>query len=165
VAQTAWPATPSGFRRSERTVGIEADWDAARSVLLAWAVKTRSGFTVAPEDGGALAVRAGANVRVRFAFGPITVTEPARVIAVVDEALRCGFSYGTLEGHPVSGEEAFVLHRASEGASLRLTVRSLTRPAPSGAWRYTFPALLVAQQVFRRRYLRALDEANTASKS
>jgi hypothetical protein len=35
-----------------------------------------------------------------------------------------------------------------------LTLRSLTRPAP-GRWRPVFPLLLVAQRLYRRRYLRA----------
>lgn len=41
--------------------------------------------------------------------------------------------------------------------TLHLTIRSLTRPAANGFWRYSFPMLLAAQWVFRRRYLRSLD--------
>ncbi|MEH3078354.1 MAG: DUF1990 family protein [Quadrisphaera sp.] len=81
--------------------------------------------------------------------------EPVRVVAVVDTDDRRGFAYGTLRGHPVSGEEAFVVHRDPEGR-VHLTLRSLTRPAPSGPWRLVFPALLVAQRVYRRRYQQAL---------
>ena len=80
--------------------------------------------------------------------------EPARVVAVVDEPARCGFAYGTLDGHPVSGEESFVVHRSPDG-SVWLTLRSLTRPAP-GRWRLAFPAILIAQRCYRSRYLRAL---------
>jgi uncharacterized protein (UPF0548 family) len=88
--------------------------------------------------------------------GPVTVTEPIRVIETVDRAERRGFSYGTLTGHPVSGEEAFVAHRSVDGL-VWLTIRSLTRPAP-GVWRWAFPALLVAQRVYRRRYLRSMGQ-------
>ena len=66
----------------------------------------------------------------------------------------CGFAYGTLDGHPVSGEEAFVLHRGSDG-DVRLTLRSLTRPG-RGAWRMIFPLALIAQRWYRWRYARAL---------
>jgi uncharacterized protein (UPF0548 family) len=54
----------------------------------------------------------------------------------------------------VTGEEAFVVHRDAEGA-VQLTLRSLTR-AGSGRWRAAFPAILVAQRVYRWRYRRAL---------
>ncbi|MGA7148988.1 MAG: DUF1990 family protein, partial [Microbacterium sp.] len=57
-------------------------------------------------------------------------------------------------GHPVSGEEAFIVHR--DGDTVTLTVRSLTRPARELRWRLAYPGLLVAQKVARRRYLRAL---------
>ncbi|MBN9199793.1 MAG: DUF1990 family protein, partial [Microbacterium chocolatum] len=67
---------------------------------------------------------------------------------------RVGFAYRTLPGHPVHGEEAFIVHR--RGAEVVFTVRSLTAPAPSGGWRWAYPLLRVAQVVARRRYLRAL---------
>ncbi|MFF4764469.1 DUF1990 family protein [Streptomyces sp. NPDC001292] len=76
---------------------------------------------------------------------------PAAVPAVFD----CGFAYGTLPGHPVCGEEAFVVHRSPDG-TVALTIRSLTRAAPHGPWRLLFPALLLTQQFFRRRYQRSL---------
>lgn len=84
------------------------------------------------------------------------MSEPIEVVAVVDEPDRVGFAYGTLVGHPVSGEEAVIVHR-DEAERVWLTLRSLTRAAPSGPWRLAFPALLMAQLVYRRRYGRALD--------
>jgi uncharacterized protein (UPF0548 family) len=155
-ASETWPATPADLRRYERTVAIGTSWDDARSLLLRWAVKTRSGFTVDADSNGEAAVRQGSNAWLTLALGPFQVREPIRVVAVVDAHLRVGFSYGTLEGHPVSGEEAFVLHRDSEQGPVMLTIRSLTRPAQGGTWRYLFPVLLIAQRLFRRRYLRSL---------
>jgi uncharacterized protein (UPF0548 family) len=75
-------------------------------------------------------------------------------VAVVQQPDRCGFAYGTLEGHPVSGEEAFIVSRTPDGQVL-LTLRSVTRASP-GRWRPMFPLILVAQRWYRRRYLRAL---------
>ncbi|WP_434318167.1 DUF1990 family protein [Leifsonia sp. P73] len=85
----------------------------------------------------------------------VTVVEPVEVVAVVEEDDRVGFAYRTLPGHPVDGEEAFVVHRDT-GGDIVLTVRSLTRPAPQQPWRILHPLLRVAQVVARRRYLRAL---------
>jgi uncharacterized protein (UPF0548 family) len=157
VVDETWPATPAGARRYEQTVPIPIPWLDARSLLMQWAVKTRSGFDVGVH-GAPPVVREGENLWLRLAIGPVAVREPIRVVTVVDDEVRCGFSYGTLDGHPVSGEEAFIVHRATADSPVLFTLRSLTRPAPRGFWPYTFPMLLVAQRFFRRRYLRALNE-------
>jgi len=158
LADDVWAATARDFRRYEQTVDVHASWEDARALLLRWAVKTRSGFKVDADGTGDVAVHEGANLWLRLRIGPVTIREPIRVIAMVDHPLRCGFAYGTLEGHPVSGEETFVLHRPSENGPVRLTIRSLTRPAPTGIWRYSFPMILVAQRWFRKRYLRSLNK-------
>lgn len=132
----------------------ERRWHAACSAVLTWGVKTSSGFAVVPVDGGEVGVRPGAEYRLVARLGPVRIREPVRVVAVVDRPDRCGFAYGTLDGHPVSGEEAFVVHRTPDG-SVWLTLRSLTRPG-QGAWRPTFPLILVAQCWYRARYRRAL---------
>ena len=153
-----WPTAPAGFRRLETTGpvrGGDRAWPEVTEALLRWAIKTRSGFAVdGSRDAGRVIL--GGRHWVSAAFGPVTVTEPVEVVAVVERPDRVGFAYGTLAGHPVSGEEAFILHRGGAGQVL-LTLRSLTRAAPSGPWRLAFPALLAAQQVYRRRYARALD--------
>lgn len=150
-------AAPAGRRAYERSVLVgrgDECWAQAAAALLSWAVKTRSGFAVEAASGSDPGVRDGADYWLVAAAGPLRIREPARVVAVVDRPDRCGFAYGTLEGHPVSGEEAFVLHRDEDGV-VRLTMRSVTAPG-SGGWRLAFPAVLVAQRWYRRRYARAL---------
>ncbi|ONI72461.1 DUF1990 domain-containing protein [Kribbella sp. ALI-6-A] len=153
VGDAVWVGAPGGFRGFERTVRVgqgDADWARAAGVVMGWGVKTRSGFAV---EGEAVA-REGCDYTLVVGIGPLRVREPVRVVAVVDEAERCGFAYGTRPGHPVVGEEAFVVHRSADGA-VWLTLRSITR-AGHGGWRLAFPGVLVAQWWFRRRYLRAL---------
>ncbi|MFC9968158.1 DUF1990 family protein [Nocardia ignorata] len=153
-AERMWAEGSDGFQRFETCVVIgdgEQVWEAARQAVLCWGVKRRSGFRIVPD--GTVAV--GAEYRVSVGWGPLSVHEPVRVVAVVDTEDRCGFAYGTLPGHPVCGEEAFVVHRRPDG-TVEFTLRSLTRPAPTGFWRTIFPILLVAQRHYRRRYLRAL---------
>ncbi|TDZ82963.1 hypothetical protein DE4585_01756 [Mycobacteroides salmoniphilum] len=152
--ESTWPATASGLRRFEQTVPIghgDEAWHKASQAVLKWGVKRRSGFRVSPE----VTVSQGAEFRISLGWGRFSVHEPVRVVAVAHTDDRCGFAYGTLPGHPVSGEEAFIVHQNGDG-TVFLTLRSLTRAAPSGLWRRMFPILLVVQQVFRRRYLRAL---------
>ncbi|MUM17881.1 DUF1990 domain-containing protein [Mycobacterium sp. CBMA271] len=153
--EAAWPVTLPELRRFEQTVVIghgEVAWREAATAVLNWGVKRRSGFRVAPP----VAVTEGAEFRISYEWGPIAIHEPVRIVAVADTNDRSGFAYGTLPGHPVSGEEAFIVHRNADG-TVFLTLRSLTQAAPSGFWRPVFPILLVAQRIFRRRYLRALS--------
>nr|WP_240771799.1 DUF1990 family protein [Nocardia sp. CS682] len=130
----------------------DADWPSEADAVLCWKVKRRSGFRITPGAGETERVSEGADYRITAGWGPIAVHEPVRVVAAADSATRCGFAYGTLPGHPVSGEEAFVVHRAADGTVLR----SRTRPAPSGRWRVAFPVLLLAQRYYRRRYSRIM---------
>ena len=149
-----WSHFPEGFRRFERTVVIgEGDevWAFAAGELMRWGVKRRSGFRIASSAD----VIEGADYVIDAGWGPFVAHEPVRVVAIVDESDRRGFAYGTLTGHPVSGEEAFIVHRSADD-TVHFTLRSLTRPAPNGPWRLLFPVLLLAQRFIRRRYLRAL---------
>lgn len=152
----AWSEHPKGYRRHTVTLSLghgKQCWDEAASAVLDWQVKTRSGFTVEPLTNDLRATE-NADYRLAARFGPVIIHEPVRVVAVVDQPARCGFSYGTLDGHPVSGEEAFIVHRAPDG-EVWLTLRSLTR-ASRGRWRWAFPILLIAQKYYRRRYRNAL---------
>jgi uncharacterized protein (UPF0548 family) len=142
---------PVGYRGSERSVRLQSElWEFGAGEVLRWGVKTRSGFTVEGEGP----VRTGQRYWLIAHVGPLKIREPVQVVAVVDEPDRKGFAYGTLTGHPVSGEEAFLIERRQDG-SVWFSVRSVTRPS-SGAWRLIHPLLRVAQLVYRKRYLRSL---------
>jgi uncharacterized protein (UPF0548 family) len=163
------PQVP-GYRHYERTACIgngSACWDFASDAVVRWGIKTRSGFTIDGEgegegegdgDGdGTAAVSPVALDQRRWLIahvGPFTIREPIRVVAVVDEPDRKGFAYGTLAGHPISGEEAFVVERRRDG-SVWLTIRSVSRPSTL-MWRALSPVLALAQRFYRRRYFRAL---------
>lgn len=149
-ASVVW-SPPVGWRTIERSavVGAAADWPRLRDAVLHWVVKRRAGFVVP-----AGRATAGERLQVTARIGPVVVREPIEVVEVVDEPTRAGFAYATLAGHPVAGEEAFVVHVDAD--AVVLTVRSLTRAAASGPWRAAFPALRIAQEVALRRYLRAL---------
>ncbi|GAA1015177.1 DUF1990 domain-containing protein [Nocardiopsis tropica] len=152
-SEPRWEGAPSEYRRSEVSARVgrgDEAWARAAHEVLHWGVKTASGFSVSTDER----VHPGLRVTVTARVAGVTVTEPVEVVEVVDTADRAGFSYRTLPGHPVRGEEAFVVHR--DGDDVLLTVRSLTRPAPHGFWRAAYPALRVAQAVAHRRYLRAL---------
>lgn len=152
-AEEVWTDPGRGFRRWETSVvlGTRAEvWEWATTQVLRWGVKTRSGFSVEP---AAKVARGERPVITARPFG-LAIREPVEVVDVVEASTRVGFAYRTLPGHPVSGEEAFIVHQ--EGGVVLLTIRSLTRPAEIVGWRLLYPVLLVAQTVARRRYRRAL---------
>lgn len=89
-------------------------------------------------------------------FWPVRITAPCRVIYTIDEPRRKGFAYGTLPGHPESGEEAFFVEQTEDG-SVWLTIRSFSKPS-AWQWWVAYPILRIAQAIFTRRYFRSLSE-------
>ncbi|GAA3742408.1 DUF1990 domain-containing protein [Leifsonia bigeumensis] len=84
------------------------------------------------------------------------VHAPCRVIYVIDEPNRKGFAYGTLPGHPESGEEAFIVDQTEDG-SVWLTIRAFSRPA-GWLWWMVYPVLRLTQTMITRRYFRSLSD-------
>ncbi len=112
----------------------------------------RAGLRVAASD---IPLRRGSVVLMRWGPGRLSVAIPCRVLDVVDEPRRRGFTYGTLPGHPEAGEEQFLLERLDDDR-IRLTIRAVSRPASALA-SLGGPLGRAAQALMTRRYLRALD--------
>jgi uncharacterized protein (UPF0548 family) len=97
-------------------------------------------------------LRAGDTGMLKPPFWPRAF--PVRVVYVVDEPDRRGAAFGTLPGHPLAGEELFVVERRDDD-SVWFTVRILSRPA-GGFWSAVWPLLRIVQAVLVRRYLHEL---------
>ena len=150
VGGTADLATaPAGHRLLRRTTPVGCSFEEAADRLMAWQVHEAAGLHV---RASARRVAVGEVVEMRIPWLP-GLRIPCRVVRVVDEPDRAGFAYGTLPGHPESGEEAFVVSRAPDG--VRFTITAFSRPATRLA-RAGGPVTLVGQEYFTRRYLRAL---------
>ncbi|KTR06395.1 DUF1990 family protein [Curtobacterium luteum] len=104
-------------------------------------------------DGTPLLTAGTTATLTMHAFGQ-TVHAPVRVVSIIDETDRKGFVYGTLEGHPLSGEESFVVERTPDG-SVWLQLRQFSQPA-SRKWRLVEPLLRRQQKVMAEKYLAAL---------
>ena len=86
----------------------------------------------------------------------LRIGAPCRVVYVVDGQREKGFAYGTLPGHPESGEERFaVLWREDDVVEIR--IRAFSRPATWWA-RLGGPVARRVQLGITQRYLRALDQ-------
>ncbi|WP_345469687.1 DUF1990 family protein [Glutamicibacter ectropisis] len=158
IRQTHWAPTTSQFRVWKRRHYLgsgDAFWGEAAESLLRWEIKTRSGFSVTPADP----VQIGTRPRLNARLGPIIIDEPIEVVDTVRSATRVGYAYATRSGHPVRGEEAFILVRSSQHVFLE--IRSLTAPSDHIGWRILYPLLLVAQKITRWRYGKALAEKHS----
>ena len=78
-----------------------ASFTEAAERLMTWQVHERAGLRVA-----ASAARAAKDevVLMRLGIGRASLHIPCRVVYVIDEPERAGFAYGTLPGHPETGE-------------------------------------------------------------
>jgi uncharacterized protein (UPF0548 family) len=145
---------PEGFHHLNRQMiiglGTACFADAARA-LFGWQVHLHSGLRVATSSArvshdGVVVLGSGA--------GPFTLSAPCRVVYIIDEPDRQGFAYGTLPGHPESGEEAFVIERADDDTvSFRIT--AFSTPASDLA-KLAGPLGRFAQRRMTSRYFRSL---------
>jgi uncharacterized protein (UPF0548 family) len=123
VGATISGSLPSGYRHDRREIALPDRPDAfalAVKGLRRWVAHTGAGLAVEPRDPPT----EGATVAVGIGIGPLTAVAVCRVVAVVDEADRFGFAYGTLPGHPEQGEEAFLVERTEHGVVFRIVAFS-----------------------------------------
>lgn len=152
VGATAAAQLPPGYRHLEHRVQLAGtDLAAVAEALLTWRMHRAAGLRVA-----ASAPRAAVGVRVRqvLGVGPVGFVAPCQVVWVVAESDRVGFGYGTLPGHPVRGEESFLVSQDPDG-QLWFTVRAFSRP---GRWftKLAGPAGGLVQRLMARRYAAAM---------
>lgn len=151
---TADATMPSRYRHLERTIDLGHGPDVqqrATEALLTWRLHRGAGIRVRADHARAVP---GALVVLRIGLGPLALIAPCRVIRVYEDADTGGFAYGTLPGHPETGEEAFIV-RADGDGRVTFTVRTFSRPATRPA-RAGKPLTYLAQDLAVRHYLRTL---------
>jgi uncharacterized protein (UPF0548 family) len=145
---------PVGYQHLERQrllgVGREL-FERASEALMTWAVQRGAGLAV---DAAAPRAIIGVDVTLRTGLGRLSVSAPCRVVYTVQQENRVGFAYGTLPGHPESGEELFLVELLDD-ERVQLTVRAFSRPA---RWfsRLATPGSRLIQRAITERYMRSL---------
>ncbi len=145
---------PHGYHhlRRSRVVGTGRDrFEEASRILLGWQMHRRAGVAVRASSTD---VTEGASAVLRLGWPALGLDAPVRVVYVVDEDDRHGFAYGTLPGHPESGEEAFVVELL-DNADVSFTISAFSRPASLLA-KSGGPFTAVVQRWVTHRYLHAL---------
>ncbi|OBB10480.1 hypothetical protein A5761_27210 [Mycolicibacterium setense] len=139
---------PAGYHhtRSSAVIGTGRDrFERAGESVLRWGMQRGAGLRVRTTSEVAAV---GTELIVRL--GPVPA--PCRVVYVLDEADRKGFAYGTLAGHPESGEELFSVRYDPATEQVHAEVVAFSRPA---TWwsRLGGPVTRLLQRVVTRRYL------------
>ena len=140
----------AGYRRP---LGGPEVFDQAADFVLGFGMQRGAGFDVTASTQHAVM---GSEVTMRARFGPFRVTAPTRVVYVIDEPGRRGFAYGTIPGHPESGEELFLVECV--GNETWVEVRAFSRHS---RWftRLGGPVVRLLQLRTTLLYLNAVSEA------
>ncbi|MER6214106.1 DUF1990 domain-containing protein [Streptomyces sp. NPDC001674] len=147
---------PAGYHHLHHRTRVghgRAAFEAAAAAVGSFRLHRAAGTHVRA-DGPAVP---GARVELAVGVGPLRITAPCEVIWTPDSPGLAGFAYGTLTGHPESGEEAFLVELAADG-TVWFEVTAFSRPA---VWytRLAGPLVPLLQRAYVRhlgRRLRAL---------
>jgi uncharacterized protein (UPF0548 family) len=151
VGATASGDQPAGYGHLhvEKQIGSGRQrFEQAAQAVMRWGMQHGAGLRV---QASSEVADVDTVVLVRMGFLPA----PCRVVYVIDEPDIRGFGYGTLEGHPESGEERFAVRFDPDTSAVIAEVSAFSRPA---TWwsRAARPVVAVAQRVIARRYLRGI---------
>jgi uncharacterized protein (UPF0548 family) len=171
VGSTRYDETPPGYHRLDYRARLGAGdevYAQAGAALMNWRMHRTAGLPMTATDtppaiGTNSLGRLGAGIvvgrlRTLSPIGLVGLPVPCRVVWTVDEPDRIGFAYGTLEGHPASGEESFVVTRDPDG--VYVTIRAYSRAATWYA-RLGGPLTRRAQHFAATRYAKALQRLAT----
>jgi uncharacterized protein (UPF0548 family) len=126
VGATLHELLPSGYHHVHvtRRIGDPSVFERAVAGPQTWKAHEGAGMAIFPE-GSRLAP--DATVLTSIKMGPFTMVAPCRIVRLWKSDNSFGFAYGTLPGHPESGEESFALERNNDGTFF--TIRAFSRPA------------------------------------
>jgi uncharacterized protein (UPF0548 family) len=142
---------PDGYHHVRKTAVIGTGrprFDDAAGKVMRWGMLRGAGVRV---EASSEVAAVGSEVLV--GIGPLRA--PCRVVYVIDEENRRGFAYGTLAGHPESGEELFAVRYHPTTGDVHAEVVAFSRHA---TWwsRLGAPVTSLAQRLITTRYMTAL---------
>lgn len=142
---------PDGYHHVRKSAVIgrgRQRFEEAAAKVMRWGMLRGAGVRV---EAGTEVAAVGSEVLV--GLGPLRA--PCRVVFVIDEPDRRGFAYGTLPGHPETGEELFAVRYDPATDEVHAEVVAFSR---HGTWwsKLGSPVTSLAQRVITSRYLTAL---------
>ncbi|MGY1639937.1 DUF1990 family protein [Geodermatophilus sp. SYSU D00703] len=157
VGATRAAELPAGYDHVERSVVVgsgPAVFERAVAAVFDWRAQRAVGLGVRATGP---ASEAGTVVVLTAGLPRLGYDIPCRVVWAQTAGDERGFAYGTLPGHPESGEEAFLVRRTPDGEvvfALRVFARLASPLARLGG-----PVSTVVQRLATARYLSAIRAA------
>ena len=142
---------PDGYHHVRKSAVVgngRPRFDEAAAKVMRWGMLRGAGVRV---EASSEVAAVGSEVLV--GLGPLRA--PCRVVYLIDEENRRGFAYGTLAGHPESGEELFAVRYDPATGDVLAEVVAFSQHA---TWwsRLGGPVTSLAQRVITGRYMTAL---------
>jgi uncharacterized protein (UPF0548 family) len=157
VGATRDAELPAGYAHGRRSAVVghgDAAFERAVAAVFDWRMQKGLGLRVRssgpPTEPGTVVVLTAGLPRLGYDV-------PCRVVWARTDGDERGFAYGSLPGHPVSGEESFVVHRGPDGAVV-FTARVFSRPASPLA-RLGGPVSRAVQAAALDRYVASVAQA------
>lgn len=154
IGATRLGPLPRGYHHLHHRTPVgrgRAAFETAGAAVTEWRMHRASGALV---DASADRAEPGGAVQVTLRVGPLRFVAPCEVVWAEYTRERTGFAYGTLGGHPETGEESFVVELADDG-TVWFSVTAFSRP---GLWytRLAAPFVPFLQRQYARRLGRTL---------
>ena len=157
VGATAEPELPAGYRHSEHTLAVGTGREVFdRCVAAVFGLRAQRSVGLRVRATGPV-TETGTVVVLTAGLDRLGYDIPCRVVWARTEGDERGFAYGTLPGHPESGEEAFLV-RISPAGEVTVVLRVFSRLA-SPAARLAGPLAWGMQSLATKRYLAAFRAA------
>jgi uncharacterized protein (UPF0548 family) len=156
VGLTRSATLPPGYRHDRLSLQVGAGenaWERAKDAIRRWKAHAHAGITITPPDAPVLE---GTTILASRALGPVTILAPCRVVYGTDEPTRFGFAYGTLPGHPETGEEAFHVALGDED-TVTAEILAFSRPDDLPT-KIAGPIARKIQEAATRRYLAGIQQ-------
>jgi uncharacterized protein (UPF0548 family) len=153
VGATETEALPAGYRHVRRRVQLGKGREVFAAVaagMRAWGIHRQARLRLRTEAGSP---RVGTDFSAGVPLLAWTVWVPCRVVWVRDAATGYGYGFGTVRGHPESGEEAFAVSIDDVGR-VWFDLRAFSRPATRTA-RLGGPVAAFLQRRITDRYVAA----------
>jgi uncharacterized protein (UPF0548 family) len=148
------PNAATGYKSSRhvKTIGRgPADFDRAVEGIRTW--QAHRAAKVSPRSSAPIEVGATAMFVVKLF--PMEIRICCRIVSVVDEPNRFGFSYGTLPCHPEVGEEQFLVERNPDTNDVTFRINVFWKSV-SPLLRLGSPITKAMQRNYTERYLNGL---------
>jgi len=139
---------PAGYRHVRRDVVVgrgEPAFARVREGMRDWRIHRLAGMRVSSEG------QPGIGISFHAALGFFRV--PCEILWLRDENTVYGYGFGTLAGHPLSGEEAFEVRLSPDG-TVTFSIRAFSRRV---AWyaRLGGPLVAALQDFMTGRFVRS----------